>query len=499
MFKITTLSRKLIDFTSLMIVTSGILLISDMVQAKTTDIISYREEQNKVTLRLKVTDKVKDKYGKEKTIPIMDLKKKDFKLQVTDMTNDKLVAPSDTDKGYSDIPFKFKNPLEAEPPPAYILVLLDMSGSMNCSTDLDSKGVCNNAVPEGKRKLDAALSALTTFIEEAKKRGGNTNVAIIPFGYGFDYKPIENLEDLNKLYSVSDSKTTAAITNLQKQTPRAATNIYHTLGKAVEFFTNPPTDELKNKFYPFDEKKSEPIEPKPRLAVILLSDGFDTQYDSRDEKKARQLQKTKLEEIKGKLADNPQITIHTLGYGLNAEQLQKKFGTSQWSEINRPPSKDNGKIPSGKIPSNEYLDVDGLEQISKITTPNGLFAISGNSEEIASSLRLFLDAILGEYEVTYTHPNPQRGRLYKTSVTADNISSEATECKQSDIEKKNQCEKSSFIEYRGVNFGRTASFSIWVISAGLLLISGIVWFCFYWWWRKKIEDEERGTSGQSSP
>lgn len=491
MFKITTLSRKLIDFTSLMIVTSGILLISDMVQAKTTDIISYREEQNKVTLRLKVTDSEKE--------PIITLKKEDFKLQVTDMTNKKLVAPSDTDKGYSDIPFKFKNPLEAEPPPAYILVLLDMSGSMNCSTDLDSKGVCNNAVPKGKRKLDAALSALTTFIEEAKKRGGNTNVAIIPFGYGCTYKPIKNLEDFNKLYSVSDSKTTAAITNLQKQTPRAATNIYHTLGKAVEFFTNPPTDELKNKFYPFDEKKSEPIEPKPRLAVILLSDGFDTQYDSRDEKKARQLQKTKLEEIKGKLADNPQITIHTLGYGLNAEQLQKKFGTSQWSEINRPPSKDNGKIPSGKIPSNEYLDVDGLEQISKITTPNGLFAISGNSEEIASSLRLFLDAILGEYEVTYTHPNPQRGRLYKTSVTADNISSEATECKQSDIEKKNQCEKSSFIEYRGVNFGRTASFSIWVISAGLLLISGIVWFCFYWWWRKKIEDEERGTSGQSSP
>jgi hypothetical protein len=200
-----------------------------------------------------------------------------------------------------------------------------MSGSMNCSTDLDSKGVCNKAVPKGKRKLDAALSALTTFIEEAKKRGGNTNVAIIPFGYGCTYKPIENLEELNKLYSVSDSKTTAAITNLQKQTPCAATNIYHTLGKAVEFFTNPSTDELKNKFYPFDEKKGEPIEPKPRLAVILLSDGFDTQYDSRDEKKARQLQKTKLEEIKGKLGDNPRITIHTLGYGLNAEQLQKKF------------------------------------------------------------------------------------------------------------------------------------------------------------------------------
>jgi hypothetical protein len=490
MFKITTLSRKLIDFTSLMIVTSGILLISDMVQAKTTDIISYREEQNKVTLRLKVTDSEKK--------PIITLKKEDFKLQVTDMTNNKLVAPSDTDKGYSDIPFKFKNPLEAEPPPAYILVLLDMSGSMNCSTDLDSKGVCNKAVPKGKRKLDAALSALTTFIEEAKKRGGNTNVAIIPFGYGCTYKPIKNLEDFNKLYSVSDSKTTAAITNLQKQTPCAATNIYDTLGKAVEFFTNPPTDELKNKFYPFDEKKGEPIEPKPRLAVILLSDGFDTQYDSRDEKKARQLQKTKLEEIKGKLGDNPQITIHTLGYGLNAEQLQKKFGTSQWSEINRQPSKDNGKIKSGKIPSNEYLDVYGLEQISKIT-PNGLFAISGNSEEIASSLRLFLDAILGEYEVTYTHPNPQRGRLYKTSVTADNISSEATECKQSDIEKKNQCEKSRFIEYRGVNFGRTASSSIWGISAGLLLISGIVWFSFYWGWRKKIEDEERGTSGQSSP
>ena len=138
MLKINQSSHKMLNFSSLLLTALGILLIAPISQAqdslvnvKKTEIIRQNEQQGEVTLRVKVT-------GDEKK-PIMGLEKEDFELIVVDTNTKKIVSPFDPDKGYSDIPFKFKTPQEATPPPAYILVLLDMSGSMKCSTDLNSK------------------------------------------------------------------------------------------------------------------------------------------------------------------------------------------------------------------------------------------------------------------------------------------------------------------------------------------------------------------------
>jgi hypothetical protein len=441
MLKINNAFHKILSFSGLLLTTLGILLIAPISQAqdslvnvKKTEIVRQNELQGEVTLRLKVT-------GDEKK-PIMGLKKEDFELKVVDTNTKKVVSPFEPDNGYSDIPFKFKTPQEVTPPPAYILVLLDMSGSMACSTDLSSKEPCNNNISKGKRKLDAAISALQTFIDDAEKRGGNTNIAVVPFGYGCDYQLIRKTDELDKFYNVSDAKVKNALKNLALKNPCDATNIYHSLEKSIEFLTNVGD----KRFYPVDDKGNA-IEPKPRLAVILLTDGFDTdpEYKRNFVKQSQTLQ-----EFKKKLRDNDQLTIHTLGYGLRPDILKQKYP---------------GKTP----PENEILDIDGLKQISQIT-PNGIFAISGKEDDISKALSTFLDSILGEYEITYQHPNPQRARVYKVSTVADKVASHPE-------------------EYRVTVFGRTVSVPTYFGSVGLIAILAGCWFIPYTLWKKKLQEE----------
>jgi hypothetical protein len=448
MLKINHSFHKMLNFSGLLLTTLGILLIAPISQAqdslvnvKKTEIVRQNELQGEVTLRLKVT-------GDEKK-PIMGLKKEDFELKVVDTNTKKIVSPFDPDNGYSDIPFKFKTPQEATPPPAYILVLLDMSGSMKCSTDLNSKESCDNNIPKGKRKLDAAVSALQTFIDNAQKRGGNTNIAIIPFGFNGEYQPIRKVDELDKFYNVSDAKVKNALDNLALKTPRDATNIYHSLEKSVEFLTN--TGEKR--FYPVDDKGN-PLEPKPRLAIILLTDGFDT---TKEYKCNLSSQDKTLKELKTKLRNNDQLTIHTLGYGLSPDKLKAKY-----------PGKTICPSADEKF-EQEYLDVDGLKQISQVT-PNGIFAISGKEDDISKALATFLDSILGEYEIIYQHPNPQRARVYQVSTVADKVASQPE-------------------EYRVTVFGRTVSLPTYFGSVGLIAMLAGCWFVPYTLWKKKLQEE----------
>jgi hypothetical protein len=414
---------------------------NSLVNVKKVEIVRQNEEQGEVTLRVKVSSDNK---------PIMALKKEDFELKVVDTNTKKLVSPFEPDNGYSDIRFNFKTPQEATPPPAYILVLLDMSGSMKCSTDLNSKESCNNNISKGKRKLDAAVSALQTFIDDAQKRqekrGGDTNVAIIPFGFNGEYQPIRKVDELDKFYKVSDFKVKKALDDLALKTPRDATNIYHSLEKSVEFLANTGD----KRFYPVDDKGNV-IEPKPRLAVILLTDGFDTDPDYKNN---RQKQSETLNTLKQKLRDNDQLTIHTLGYGLTPNVLQKKYAGQSISQADY---------------EQEYLDVDGLKQISQVT-PNGIFAISGKEDDISKALATFLDSILGEYEIIYQHPNPQRARVYQVSTVADKVASQPE-------------------EYRVTVFGRTVSFPTYLGSVGLIAMLAGCWFIPYTLWKKKLQEE----------
>ncbi len=437
-------SRSAFHLSRFSVILLGILLTPHIAQAQKTDIeiLRHSEQQDKVTLRLKVTETGNDDQKR----PLTTLKKEDFQLKINeiiDNTIGKLVAPSNSDESYSDIDFHFKNPTEAEQPPAYILVLLDMSGSMKCSTDLTSKTICDNTVPKGERKLDAAISALETFIADASKRKGNTNISIVPFGYGCAYKPIDKLEELDQFFNVNDAEVSSKLDQLKTYTPCDATNIYHSLEKSVQFLSN-STDE---RFYPVYEEghpqEGEPLEPKPRLSVILLTDGFDTQYRSRN------AQQQILKELTDTLKDNQQLTIHTLGYGLTRTQLRQKYGRAA-------------------IPETEFLDVAGLEKISQVTTSNGLSEISGDANEIAEKLKIFLDAILGEYEISYIHPQPERGREYQVIASTNNVDSNPK-------------------EYRVTVFGRVVDRSIYLGSLVLLIVLAGAWLLSYYLWKKQLQ------------
>ncbi len=421
------------------------------------EIVRLNQEQEKITLRLK---------GTGKNGPIMDLKKDDFQIKVIDTKTNYLVFP-DEQKTYSNIKFRWKSPQDTVPDDAYIIVLFDMSGSMKCSTDLKRKGNCDQ-VPKGQRKYDAAIDTLTNFVEEAKTWKGKTQVSIVPFGnkvkqgnckFPESFVNVSS-DNLNNFQDVENARLTTFINdNLSNQIPCTSTNIHESLYKSVEFLTN-TSDE---RFYPVDEE-GEPTDNQPRLSIILFTDGFDTDYYYKNETLARGKQQQKIDEIATLLKKNPNLAIHTLGYGLTPKQLGEKYGLGRAVNWNKDIDWDNDKTKP--IPTIEYLDEKAINNISSLT--NGLSRIAGNSKEITESLKLFLQAILGEYEITYKHPNPQKGRVYQVISSVNPI-------------------KSNPKEYRFTVIGITAPVPIVAAAFGLSIIVMILWGIVYTLWKKQLQ------------
>jgi hypothetical protein len=116
-----------------------------LAQVKKAEIIgSPTFKDDRVTIRIKV------KGGDDR--PVMGLEDTNFKLTV-DKKEVKL-KPKD-----------WKSPEETVPPPAWIVVLLDFSGSMN---QVDSGGT---------KKIAGAINAIRQFTKISGERGGNTQIS----------------------------------------------------------------------------------------------------------------------------------------------------------------------------------------------------------------------------------------------------------------------------------------------------------------------------------
>ena len=76
---------------------------------------------------------------------------------------------------------------------------------------------------------------------------------------------------------------------------------------------------------------------QPRLSVILLSDGFHNKGNEKNE----------FENLEILLKDNPQIIVHTLGYGFTPEELGKRIGKSKATRADL--YYGSGRPPRGKI------------------------------------------------------------------------------------------------------------------------------------------------------
>lgn len=368
-------------------------------------------KDNRVTVRVKVTDK--------DSRPVMGLEDTDFKLTVDGKPLE--FAPTD-----------WKSPEESVPPPAWVVVLLDFSGSMN---QLDSNGT---------KRIDGAMEAIRQFVNLSSQRGGNTQISLVPFGVGYggcsSYDV--NSQTLDKFYPAGDFKLKNYIDNLASVTPCASTNLYEPLQEAVKFLGNSEDE----RFY---------VEPdsgkrEPRLSIILLSDGYhNAAHEQREFDRLIKL-----------LKSNPQITVHTLGYGFTPEQLGRKYKL--------PRAATRADVSAGKVPEEEFVDKKRLAEIAQ--AGNGIGEFSADADRIAENLQLFLNALLGEYEITFTQQNPERGKQHQLKVAVK-------------MPKVQDSVESEAIDYRMTVFGRslpgTIRLPIFLLILATMILAGVLPF-YYW-------------------
>jgi hypothetical protein len=370
--------------------------------------------EDRVTIRVKVKDELEK--------PVMGLSYTDFDVEV----DGKEIELKNKD---------WKSPQETVPPPAWIVVLLDLSGSMK---QRDSSG---------ETKLEGAVEAIRKFTQLSAKRGGNTQIAIVPFGESGSNcdrgYPVNN-KTLDKFFAAGDFKLQNYLDYLADLTPCAATNLYDPLEEAVRFLDN----QQDTGFHLPEESTA----PDPRLSVVLLSDGY---HNKPNEEKD-------FERLIGLLQSKSEIVVHTLGYGLTPEELAKKYKV-----VSRRATRADLEV--GKIPAEEFVDKEKLAQIAQVT--GGIAEFSGNARDIAESLQVFLNSLLGEYEVSYIHPNAERGSKHEVSVAANSVSSES---------------KPYIITVFGRSLSRPIRISMIVFTLLLLGLGGILPFNM---WAKKLKYE----------
>ncbi|NBD33281.1 MAG: VWA domain-containing protein [Cyanobacteria bacterium] len=419
-------------------------LLAQVREIKEVEIVKQPQvQEDEITVRVKL-------QGKENK-PVVPLKPEDFTLSVRKQLSRQNWSEWNSLEA-EDYWQSWKSPDEAVQVPIWMIFLLDFSGSM---TREDSRGV---------EKFTGAINAIRRFNDfAAENLEGNIQISVVPFGIGGSQcaiEPIDN-EQLDRFLPIGDFKLTNYLDNLEKRSPCASTDIYTPLKKVIRFFGNP----YDERFSPAEREVSEEnfqaetTTPQPQLAIILLSDGYHNAGND----------KQNMAELKELIAENQDIVIHTLGYGLTPTQLGNKYN------LGRPAFR--GDINEGTVKAGEFVDKQLLDSIAEMT--GGIGEFSADADVIAQQLPLFLKALLGEYEITYTDPIAERGSTHEVRV---GITSPATE----------EIIYSEAKRYRVTVFGRSLPLSIRLgILLGTLFILGIGGVLpFYFWgkWLKRAEN-----------
>ncbi|NES88066.1 VWA domain-containing protein [Okeania hirsuta] len=363
-------------------------------QVKNVEIIEAIPERNesKVTLRIKAYD--------QNNKPVRDLQKENFNLTVCPPKTEPKTGECQT---LNPIDINWKIPLPEELPPAWVIVLLDFSGSMK---QLDSSGE--------KTKLEGAIAAIRKFNQDLADKGENTKISIVPFGKGGKNCPGNQVtkKELDNFVLAGNKKVEQSLKKIESQLDNlcAATDIYEPLRQAVQFFGN--SEDTR-----FNPRPNSNLS-QPRRSIILLSDGYHSIYGNRENEP--ELEAQDFEKLVFMLKSYPNITVHTLGYGLTPQQLQQKYDLEELPTIRdisvRGGKKSNNYSELTELAAEEFVDQKRLQQIAGVT--NGIAEFSGNAEDISSSLTEFLEALFDEYQINYIQPiNADRGSLHNVQVS----------------------------------------------------------------------------------
>ncbi|NEP77434.1 MAG: VWA domain-containing protein [Okeania sp. SIO3B3] len=268
--------------------------------------------------------------------------------------------------------FLLITPDAKKPYPSNIIILLDVTGSMN---KLDE----NNQI----RGL-AAIAAIRSFLKNIDEKEYPSKIALVPFaeegkdcGGGYVPPPVNDVA-LSKFYSPEAPELKKQLLKLENhfngkdKKPCGSTNIRESLTSAIQY--------LNDKSPVLEEGSQEPS----RLGILLVSDGYDE--DLSDQEK---LELNKLEEL---IKDSPEITINTLGYGY-----------SQGAKFDK-------------------IDPEVLEKIAQAS--GGIFLFSANSTEISQALEIFLVSLLGEYEIRYQPTSIKQYEKETVEISVGELSAE---------------------------------------------------------------------------
>lgn len=422
-------------------------IISLPVLASNVEITRHETIGDRVKLRVKVTD--------DNQVPIEGLKENTFQLETTDAKGNKVTLdPED---------LRLIPSSETKPDPARLILLLDMSGSMKNKDDSDNV------------KLQAAVDGIQEFLEDIEESGFDVELAIVPYGitgnsncqHGYQV----NEENIEKAFEIFNSDFGNNYEKLKKQLDIyaavdvcAGTDIYQPVTESVKYLSTKYTS-----------KKEDDNKLPPRLAVILLTDG----YHSKREKEREEF--TNLTQT---IENNPEVKVHTMGYGKDLETLKKNEavlkGTNRPCNVDTNPDKLTRycELRGGEDIAPHIIDKPVLEEIAKRSS--ALSRFPGNPREVVDTLRLILTS-LREYEVVYNQPGADRGTIHETKVAVNFPESinNVPEKLESNVEQ---------IRFKPFMYKILEAKTRWTILL-VALISGGGGFFYYKNWISELKDE----------
>lgn len=350
--------------------------------ANSVEIYNHVSEGDRVTLKVKVNDK--------NNFPIEGFSSENFTLKTEDSKGNIVTLNSED---FID----FKVPDAQKLDTTYIVILLDMSGSMN----KNSKG-------DDTQKLAGATTAIEKFIDSAKQDNLDIKISLVPFGYAGNI-PCNYLYEVNQnniatdypFVELNNSELNNKLSTYKNVDACAATDIHQPLLAASQH--------LRAKFK--EQIQKNPQEITPRLVTILLSDGYDNKSNQ------------ETENIKEILLQSPKINVHTLGYGEPLRDLKNRaICNKKIPDAELTPQKviANCRLSQSSRNINEFaIDEPKLEDIAQST--GGTYQISSNADAVAQNLIKVLKT-LREYQITYQQPGATQAGNYQTTVEVSNDS-----------------------------------------------------------------------------
>jgi len=277
-------------------------------------------------------------------------------------------------------------PDKVKPDPAYLVILLDMSGSMD------------NRDESQQVKLQGAIKGIQKFITTIETEKLPVEIALVPFGQGCAHSyPVDQTVIQKYLEAYPYKTTKTRLSQLANIDVCASTNLYQPLDEAVKFLTTSERFQQNSWGLP------------PRLSVILFTDGFDADPD-------RNKEEQRFQSTRALLALSPHVTVHTMGYGESLTRLRARAQCAQ--ELHsRPLTVDTlltyCQLPLGEDIREFIVDRSRLTAIAKET--GGIARFPRSAEEVSQGLREFLTA-LREYEISYPQPTADRLTIHQAKV-----------------------------------------------------------------------------------